>query len=611
MIYLIYTILLCAIAFTLFPLVILQRRKIILLATEKRNIENNLQEQQNSFKTIFDRSQYGIAIINLDGHILKVNKSWCELFGYDESDMLAMNYFYFINRVDLNNLQNNTQHLNNSINIYQSEHECFAKNGDSLWILSTLSLIRDTAEKARHFIVQIENITSKKLTQDRVHHMAFHDPLTGLANRNKLEQFINHLLINAQRKQQSFALLFLDLDGFKHVNDTIGHDAGDLLLQIIAERLKNAVRATDMVARLGGDEFVVLVTDVKKADLVAIIAQKILENVMQAIIIKGHDIYITTSVGISIYPNDGENLQTLMNDADMALYRAKEKGKNNYQFYTHEMTIKAKEKMNIKHALSQALDKNEFYLHYQPKMEISTRRITGVEALLRWKNENFRGIKPDEIIALAEESGLIIPFSEWILKNACMQLKKWHDMGWTSLTMAVNCTSRQFKQVTFIDNLKSIISEIDFPPALLEIEITERMIMKDTENTLRILEQIKEMGLKIVIDDFGTGYWSIGNLRNLSVDKIKIDRTFIKHIVDDKTSFEIAAAIIAMVNKLGVTSIAEGVETHEQYKLLVEEGCCEIQGYYLSHPLDAGALTAFLQHPVPESEVTTIESETA
>ena len=287
----------------------------------------------------------------------------------------------------------------------------------------------------------IENNTLENSFEYRLHQMAYHDPLTGLANRNKLENDINHLLTSSLRQRKSFALLFLDLDGFKNINDTMGHDAGDVLLQIISERLHNAVRVTDMVARLGGDEFVLLINDVKSSDAIAAIAQKILDSILQAILIKGQEFYITTSIGISVYPTDGENLKSLMKCADLALYRAKEQGKNNYQFYTQEMTIKAKHKMDIKNALSLALEKNELCLHYQPQMEIKSRRIIGIEALLRWNNENYSGIKPDKMIALAEESGLIIPFTEWILTTACEQLKKWHNMGFTSLTMAVNFTS--------------------------------------------------------------------------------------------------------------------------------------------------------------------------
>lgn len=457
--------------------------------------------------------------------------------------------------------------------------------------------------------LQTDNNASNNSFEERLHQMAYHDALTGLANRNKLENHINQLLTSSLRQRQSFALLFLDLDGFKNINDTMGHDAGDVLLQIVSERLHNAVRMTDMVARLGGDEFVLLIHDVKSTEAVAPIAQKILDSILQAILIKGQEFYITTSIGVSIYPTDGENLKMLMKCADLALYRAKEQGKNNYQFYTQEMTIKAKQKMDIKNALSLALEKNELSLHYQPQMEIKTRRITGMEALLRWNNENYSGIKPDKMIALAEESGLIIPFSEWILKTACEQLKKWHNMGFTSLTMAVNFTSRQFKQTEFIEKVRSTINQIDFPPALLEIEITEKMIMKDPEHMLQILDSLKGIGLKIVIDDFGTGYWSIGNLRNLSVAKIKIDVTFIKKITEDEMSADITRAIIAMVNKLGVTSVAEGVETYEQYTFLAREGCSLIQGYYLTQPLSADAMTLFLQKPIPDAEVISAEKE--
>ncbi|MCW5582856.1 MAG: EAL domain-containing protein [Gammaproteobacteria bacterium] len=533
-----------------------------------------------------------------------MNKAICELLGYSEVDMYAMNFFYLINQNDINSLQISIQHLiDNTISVHQSEHECFRKNGEILWILVTLSLIRDHLGIPKYFILQVENITMQKKAEDRLRHMAYHDPLTGLANRNKLEQFINHLLLSARRQQQCFALLFLDLDGFKNINDTIGHEAGDLLLQVVAERLRNVVRNTDMIVRLGGDEFVLLVTDIKKTESVAIIAKKILDNILQAVIIKGQDIYITTSIGISIYPYDGQNMQALMKCADLALYRAKEHGRNNYQFYTQEMTVKAKEKMNIKNALAQALTKDEFFLHYQPKMEIKTRRITGIEALLRWKNKDFGEVRPDEIISLAEESGLIIPVSEWILQTACTQLKAWHYQGFSSLTMSVNCTSRQFKQSTFIEDIQRIMAKIDIKTTFLEVEVTESMIMRDPENTMRLLDTLKEIGVRIVIDDFGTGYWSIGNLRQLSVDQIKIDGTFIKQVTLDETSAEIVSAIIAMVNKLGIISVAENVETREQYEFLAAEGCREIQGYYLTQPLPAEAMTSFLKHPVPDAEV--------
>lgn len=583
-----------------------ERHKIQVLDLKKNEVENMLHENLRRFEILFEYTNLGIAILNLEGRLLKVNRSLCELLGYAESDLLSMNFYSLLHPVDLNNLQDHIQKLlTDKIKVYQSEQQCFRRNGDTLWIMSTLSLIRDNQGKPIQFIVGIQNITSQKNAEERLRHMAYHDPLTGLANRNKLEQFISHMLASARRHQQEFALLFLDLDRLKTINDTIGHEAGDILLQIIAERLRNIVRSTDMVSRVGGDEFVVLVTDVKKSESVALIAQKILENVMKVIMVKGQEIYITTSIGISIYPHDGQNIQTLMKNADLALYRSKEQGRNNYQFYTSEMTTKAQEKLALQNALGHALVKNEFLLHYQPKMNLKTRHITGLEALLRWKNQEYAAITPEEIIALAEDTGLIIPVSEWVLKTACQQLKVLHELGFSSLTIAVNCSARQFKQATFVDDVLKVITEVGIPPQALEIEVTESTIMQDPENTLRILYGIKDLGVRIDIDDFGTGYWSLNNLRRLAIDKIKIDKTFIKQVALDETSAAIVRAIIAMSNKLGICSVAEGVETKEQYEFLIKEGCTEIQGYYLTQPLTAEGIIQFLRHPIPDAEAIT------
>ena len=601
----------------LFSLFLLQRglsdrHRVDDLDNEISQLHEELREQKNRFKTIFDTTHMGVALLNLDGRFIRVNQALCELLGYVEDEILTMNFYHLIHPNDLNNFQIHVQQLiDKKIYSYDIEQQCFRKNGEGLWVMSTLSLIRDYKEKPLYYIIQIQDITLQKKAEERLHHMAYHDPLTGLANRNKLEQFINNTLAQARRHQQEFALLFLDLDRFKNINDTIGHEAGDLILQIIAERLRSAVRSTDTVARLGGDEFVLVITDVKKTESVALIAQNILKNILQVIVVKGQEIYLTTSIGISLYPFDGYNMQTLMKNADLALYRSKEHGRNNYQFYTPEMTSKAQEKMALQNALAHALVKNEFSLNYQPKMDIKTRRITGIEALLRWKNKDYGTITPDEIISLAEETGLIIPVSDWVVKMACKQLKAWRHAGLTSLTMAINCSPRQFKQSTFVDEILEVITQMEIPAQLLEIEVTESTIMQEPENTLRILYALKDLGIKIVIDDFGTGYWSLNNLRRLSVDKIKIDKTFIKQIAVDDTSASIVSAIIAMASRLGIVSIAEGVETKEQFDFLAREGCTEIQGYYLTQPLTDQLMTKFLQHPVPDAEaISNIETTT-
>ena len=309
---------------------------------------DNIRNKPEMFDALFNYSHIGIGIFNLDGHFIKVNQALCQIFGYSDQSLLSTNYYQLIHPDDCANLQSQIQMLvEDKIKVYQSEHECFRKNSESIWVKANVMLVRDETNHPAYYVVQVQNITLQKKAEERLRHMAYHDPLTGLANRNKLEQFISQILAQSRRHQESFAILFIDLDRFKNINDTIGHEAGDILLQIIADRLKGAIRNTDLVARLGGDEFVIIVTDVTKSEAVAIIANKILDSVMQAVVVKGQELYITTSIGISLYPFDGQNMQTLMKNADLALYRAKDFGKNNYQFYTSEMTSKAQEKLFV------------------------------------------------------------------------------------------------------------------------------------------------------------------------------------------------------------------------------------------------------------------------
>jgi diguanylate cyclase (GGDEF)-like protein/PAS domain S-box-containing protein len=566
-------------------------------------IANQLYQHANLFDAIFHHTNVGIALLSLEGNFLQINKLMMELLGYGEEDIYETNLFHLLPHDDLKNIRTNIKKLlDKNINSFHIEQQFIQKNKEILWVLLTFLLICDEKNQPVCFIIQMQNISLQKKAEERLRHMAYHDSLTGLANRRRLQQFANQIIASSKRHQQDFALLFLDLDRFKNINDSIGHDAGDTILQIIADRLRNLVRSNDLVARLGGDEFVMLITDIKKTESVALIAQKILARILEVIVINGQEIYLTTSIGIVMYPYNGQNMQTLLRHADLALYRAKEQGKNNYQFYTLEMTAKAQEKMALQTALGHALTKNEFMLHYQPKMDIKSHKITGVEAFLRWKNSEYSSIPPEEIIALAEETGLIVPVSDWIIRTACKQLKIWHDMGFNELTMAINCSSRQFKQAGFFENLLQIITQTDLSPGSLEVEVTESMIMQNPEIILRVLYSLKDLGIKIVIDDFGTGYWSLSNLKKLTIDKIKIDKTFIKQIQNDETSRAIVIAMIAMGHKLGITSIAEGVENAEQFDFLAREGCIEIQGYYMTPPLTDIMMTHFLYHPVLEGE---------
>lgn len=595
---------LIAIVWVVLKLYVNNYTKIQSIQYHLRTVKTALDEKHQYFKTLFNNPNFGIALISKDGRLIDVNPTLCELMGYREVELLAMNYFRIVHPKDLGVLKTHIlEMIDNKVGTYQSEQQCYKKNGEKIWTKTTLTLIRTHGDIPLCFMMQIENITEHKKSENRLRMMAYHDPLTGLANRNKLELFITQILASAKRQHTGFALLFLDIDHFKTINDSVGHESGDAILQIIGERLRNAIRDTDMVARLGGDEFVLLITNIRKSEAVAMIAQKVLNNVMQVIMVKGQEIYMTTSIGISFYPYDGQSLQTLMKNADLALYRAKDYGRNNFQFYTTEMTSYAQNRLALQNALGHALAKNEFMLNYQPKLELSSRKITGVEALLRWQNTEFGSITTAEMITLAEETGLIVPVTNWVTRTACKQLKKWHEMGFTSLTIAINCSLRVLKNPSFAEDLSSISMQEGVAPESIEIEITESIIMVDPENTIRVLYALKDLGFKIVIDNFGTGYWSLNNLRRLSVDKIKIDKSFIKQATMDEMSATITTAIIAMANKLNIKSVAEGVERHDQYEFLLREGCTEIQGHYLTQPLTDEFMTKFLKHPVPDAEV--------
>lgn len=430
---------------------------------------------------------------------------------------------------------------------------------------------------------------------DQLKHMAFHDPLTGVGNRNKLERHLNEILAMSSRKHENFAIIILDLDHFKNINDSIGHDAGDVLLQIIAERLQNSVRDSDVVARLGGDEFMIVITNVKDSDAVAEICHKILNNVSRKLNIQGHEIYTTTSIGICMYPHDGLDTETLIKNADLALYRAKEVGRNNYQFFTPEMTHKAQERMARQTALNHALIREEFVLYYQPSFDVSIKRIKSVEALLRWDSKDYGFLTPDSFMSIAEESGLIVPLGDWILRSACKQIRDWQTAGCEGLTMSVNFSARQFKQADFTDKIKKILRETQVTPQTLVLEITESLIMQDPNNARIILTHLKNMGVTTVIDNFGTGFSSFGYLKDFPVDKIKIDKTFIRNITTDSTNISLIAAILAMANKLKIKVIVEGVETKDQYELLLREGCTEFQGFYIAKPMPTKQMYDFLK----------------
>jgi diguanylate cyclase (GGDEF)-like protein/PAS domain S-box-containing protein len=440
-----------------------------------------------------------------------------------------------------------------------------------------------------------KDITARKLTEERIQHLATHDSLTELPNRLMFGRMLAHAIDSAKRYNRTFAVMFIDLDRFKVINDTLGHEAGDQLLQAISVRLKTTLRASDVVARLGGDEFVVLVQEVGDSQQVTAVARKILSAVLKPVDIGGHECRVTASIGISMFPADAADERTLMKNADAAMYLAKEEGKNNFQFYSKELKSTSLEKMALESALRQALEREELALHYQAKKDLKSGAITGVEALLRWNNSRLGSISPAQFIPLAEETGLIVPIGKWVLRAACAQNVAWQRQGLPPVCMAVNLSPRQFADPHLLEDIAAVFRETGMAPTLLELEITEGMVMHNPDRAIQVLRAIKEMGVRLAIDDFGTGYSSLAQLKRFPIDTLKVDRSFIREIPSDAEDKAITEAIIAMGKTLSLTVVAEGVETEAQQLFLQEHACDQMQGYYFSKPVPADDFAALLR----------------
>ena len=428
----------------------------------------------------------------------------------------------------------------------------------------------------------------------RVEYLAFHDGLTGLPNRSLFSKLLSQCISEARRYKRQLAVVFLDLDRFKQINDTLGHEAGDQLLQEVATRLKGCVRDSDTVARLGGDEFVLLLPELEDGKYAATVAQKILLVIARAYALIGQEFRVTASVGISTYPHDGLDEQTLTKNADIAMYQAKAEGKNNFQFYSEKLNANSLERLTLESSLRHALERNEFRLLYQAKRDIATGRITGVEALLRWEHPDLGTVAPMQFIPVAEETGLIVPIGKWVLRTACLQSVAWKRQGLPPLSIAVNLTTRQFCDEHLLSDVASILAATGMEPHLLEVELNESLLMHNVEKTLQILAGLKALGLRIAVDDFGTGYSSLATLQRFPLDTIKIDRSFTRDFVDGNEDGGLADSIIAMGKNLSLTVVAQGVETKAQAEYLRTHACDELQGFYFKKPLPVDEFTQLL-----------------
>jgi diguanylate cyclase (GGDEF)-like protein/PAS domain S-box-containing protein len=565
-----------------------------LLATVRDITERKQAEEALLFKTALLEAQAettidGILAVDESDHIILANQQFGLNFGIPDEllstrDDLIVRKHVTDQVEDPDGFVERIKYLK-SHRDEKSRDELRFKNG-KIFDRYSAPLV-DSKGRYRGRIWYFRDITDRKVAEERVQFLAYYDALTGLPNRALLQDRLTKALAGARRRKDKLALLFLDLDRFKTINDSLGHSVGDLLLQQVAERLKKWARELDTVARLGGDEFLIVLTTVKDVADAAVAADRIVKSMTAGFVVQGHPLNISCSLGISIFPEHGEDSETLIKNADAAMYSAKENGRNNFRFFTEEMNAQVVERLTLENSLRRALDKRELFLVYQPQMDIATGRITGLEALLRWQHPELGLVPPNRFIRIAENSGLIMPIGEWVLRTACSQAREWQDEGLPAVPVAVNVSAVQFRQEGFCELIRRVLDETRLAPEYLELELTESLLLSSADVTLSVLQELKAMGLKLAIDDFGTGYSSLSYLKQFPVSKLKIDRSFVRDIAVNPDDAAITTAIISMARSLHLKVIAEGVEDEAQMSFLRAHQCDEIQGYYFSKPLPA------------------------
>ncbi len=558
--------------------------------TQRKESEAKLQQAVQ----IIEHTMEGVVITDGEGNITSVNPAFCGITGYSEAEIINQH-------PDLLKSDRHPQEFFDDLwtvvrktGSWRGEIWNQRKNGEVYPAWMTISCVRDEHDNILHYVAVFSDITSIKKSQSQLEHLAHHDSLTNLPNRLLFEDRLQHAISQSKRQGRQLAVLFLDLDHFKNINDTLGHPVGDELLKEVAARLQGVLRDGDTAARLGGDEFTVLVESIEDPSQAAVVAAKIQEDFKTPYKIAGRELHVTTSIGISIYPEDGQTVADLTKNADAAMYQAKEQGRNNYRYYTSELTRSAFERLLLETELRGALNKDQLLLYYQPQISLKNGQMTGAEAVLRWHHPRLGIIPPARFIPLAEESGLIHEIGHWVLKEACEQTRYLHKQGLFQGRMAINLSVRQIMQTDLILRFEQIIADSECPPDMLQLEVTEGIFMGQMQHSVPVLDVFKKLGVSIAIDDFGTGYSSLSYLKQLPIDKLKIDRSFIRDLPNDSDAIAITQAIISLGKNLGLHIIAEGVETLAQQALLQKMGCEEGQGYLYSPPVPVNAFEEML-----------------
>jgi len=572
---------------------------LILLLTIAFFSINTLGKQDRDLRQaamVFESTGEGIIITDQKARIVAVNQAFEESFEYKQGELVGRHVRILRSKQHTKDFYKEMMETLSQKGQWQDEIYVCRKSGNSHPEWLTINAIKNSRGNINRYVAVFSDVAIVKRSLQKLDHLAHHDMLTGLPNRLLLQDRLSHAIHRANRENRRLAVLFLDVDRFKDINDTLGHTVGDHLLRLFAARLSDQIREGDTVARLGGDEFMILLEDCQVTEDIHIVANKVLNSLDHAFDVQDQKLYVTTSIGISLYPDNGTTVDKLVRNADAAMYQAKEKGRNNYQFYTSELTAVAREKLRLESSLRTALQRNELVLHYQPKWNTRTGEITGVESLLRWQHPERGLIGPSDFLTTLEDSGLMLPAGKWLLQTACAQAQTWRERGLPAIQMSVNLSAQQIVEQQLLETVTETLKESRFDPRYLELELTESFIMKQPREVVALLNSLRAIGVSFAIDDFGTGHSSLSYLKQLPVQKLKIDRSFVRDIPDDPNDMAITSAIIALGHRLHMSIVAEGVETEEQLSFLIDEGCEEAQGYLFSKPVPENEVRLLLQN---------------